>query len=305
MTCRILCVDPDEAVRNETAETIRSELSDFDPLVETFGTLGDAEAALETDTAAIVTEYTLPDGTGFDLIRMAEDVCPDSGCVLYTDTDPDTIDTSELHGSITEYVGKGSVFGAERLTSLLRTTIERRSQGSYPLPKSESERVAALRSYDLDDDELVESLNRITDLAARHFDVEQASINLITEHSQEFLACYGATEEWETMDREDSICTFTIVEDDSVMAVEDVTEDPRFESRSETLTAYGIRSYLGASLVTEVGLEIGTLCIYDENPRSFSDDEKAYLHDLAVLAMDLIELHVTVESTDATTRGEA
>lgn len=301
MARRILCVDPDEAVRDETAGEIKSALSDLDPIVETLGTLADAEAALEIDTAAIVTEYTLPDGTGFDLIRTAEDVCPDAGCVLYTDTDPDTIDTSELHESITEYVGKGSVFGAERLTRLLRTTIERRSQGSYPLPQNESERVATLRSYDLDDEGLVESLNRVTDLAARYFDVEQASINLITEHSQEFLACYGDSAEWDSMDREDSICTFTIVEDDSVMSVEDVTEDPRFESRSEALTSMGIRSYLGASLTTTAGLKIGSLCVYDDEPRSFSASEKAYLRDLAVLAIDLIELY---EAVDASTRGE-
>jgi len=143
---------------------------------------------------------------------------------------------------------------------------------------------------------LIESLDRITDLAAAHFDVEQASINLITEYSQEFLACYGEAEDWETMDREDSICTFTILEESGVMAVEDVTEDPRFQSRADSLIELGIRSYMGANLITSNGLVIGPLCVYDDEPRSFSPAEKAYLRDLAAVAMDLIEYHTQLRA---------
>jgi len=298
-TYRILCVDPDDADRAETAARIRSDLADLDPVVETAGSLADAEAALTPETAAIVTEYTLPDGTGFDLVRSTEDVCPDAGVVLYTDTDPETIDTSELRGALAEYVGKGSVFGADRLTQLIRTTVESRAQASYPLPQNETERVAALQSYDLDAPGLSASLNRVTDLAAEHFDVDIASINIISEHSQEFLACYGATQEWESMDREDSICTFTILEDDDVMTVEDVTTDPRFESRSEDLLEMGIQAYMGANLVTEAGLVIGPLCIYDDRPREFSSADEAYLKALAALAMDLIELYNRADAEDS------
>lgn len=210
--------------------------------------------------------------------------------------DPDTIDTTALRGDVTEYVGKDSVFGTERLGRLVRTLLERRGQASYPVPQSESERLAALQAYDLDDPALRESLDRITDLAARHFDVETASINLIQEHSQDFLACHGAAEEWDSMEREDSICTFTILEDDGVMSVEDVRTDPRFESRSETLIRLGIRSYLGANLVTPQGLVIGPLCVYDDEPRSFSADDETYLRTLAETAMDLIELYAGAEA---------
>ena len=299
MPHRILCVDPDEDARADTVGTLREDLADLDPTLETAGTVADATATLTADTDAVITEYTLPDGTGFDLIGRARETCPDAGCILYTDTDPDTINTDELRGEITEYVGKGSVFGVERLTRLVRTTVERRSQGSYPLPQDESERLAALRAYDLDDESLIASLDRITTLAADHFGVDQASVNIITEHSQEFLACYGATENWETMDREDSICTFTILEDDDVMIVEDVTEDPRFESRSAGLVELGVRSYMGANLVTPGGLPIGPLCVYDDEPRSFSRADKRYLRMLAELAMDLIELHSRLDAATA------
>ncbi|MXR50914.1 GAF domain-containing protein [Halovenus sp. WSH3] len=301
MTYRILCVDPDEGDRTEAVERLREELADLDPVFQTADDLASATEALTQHTAVVVTEYDLPDGNGFQVIEQANERCPDAGVILYTDTDPDLIDTAELRGAVTEYVGKDSVFGTERLAELVRTTVEERTQSSYPLPQTEDERLAALHSYDLDEPALLDSLDRITDLAAEHFDVEQASINIISEHSQDFLACYGRAEQWESMDREDSICTFTILEEDNVMTVPDVTEDPRFESRSETLIEMGIRSYMGANLVAPSGLVIGPLCVYDTEPRSFSAADEAYLQKLAATAMDLIDLHGRL---DATTEGK-
>jgi DNA-binding NarL/FixJ family response regulator len=308
MSRRILCVDPDEHAREATAEALGAAFDDPGPSVEvvTAGTVAGARDALTKTTAAVVTEYLLPDGTGFEVIGAARETCPDAGCVLYTDADPDAIDTDELRGAITEYVGKGSAFGAERLTDLLRTTVETKAQSSYPLPQAEDERLAALGAYDLADEALVSSLERITDVAAAYFDADQASINIIGENSQEFLACYGGAAEWETMDREDSICTFTILEDDGVMTVEDVTKDPRFESRSDALLGLGINAYIGANLITPAGLPIGSLCVYDDEPRSFSAADEAYLRDLAAVAMELIGLRAGPAATptpDATDGG--
>ena len=155
----------------------------------------------------------------------------------------------------------------------------------------------------LDSDGLVSSLERITDVAAAYFDADQASVNIFGEHSQDFLACYGDAAEWEAMDREDSICTFTILEDTGVMTVEDVTTDPRFESRSETLLEMGIHAYIGANLVTPAGLAIGSLCVYDDEPRSFSAADEAYLRDLAAVAMELIELRTDQAAAAATDGG--
>jgi len=298
MSHRLLCVDPDEDARAETVASLREELADLNPTFVSCGTLAEAESALSSETVAVITEYELPDGTGLDLVREAEEVCPDAGCVLYTATDPDTIPTDDLQGSLTEYVGKGSLFGDDRLVKLVRTTIERGGQTSYPVPQTEDERIDALRSYDLDSDSLRGALNRLTDLAAMHFDVEIASVNIIDEHSQEFLACHGPATEWESTDREASICTFTILEDDGVMTVEDVGEDPRFESRRTDLVEMGIRSYMGASLLTPSGLRIGSLCVYDGEPRTFSSADEEFLRTLAATAMEFIELHGRADGTE-------
>lgn len=300
MSHRVICVDGDGEHLEATVEQLQSELAGLDTSFETAETVAEADGLLTRDTAVVITEYSLPDGTGIDLIASAREVCPDAGYVLYTDADPEGIDTAELRGSVTEYVGKDSLFGRERLAQLLRTIIEASTQRSYPLPQNEAERVASLEAYDLSDDDLVASLDRIADLAADRFGVPRSSINIINEHSQEFLACYGDAEEWNTTDREESICTFTLLEDDHVMVVEDVAEDPRFESRSEALVEMGVRTYMGANLVTDSGLVIGSLCIYDEQRRSFSAADEAYLRKLADLAMDFIEVYSRVETAGRT-----
>jgi GAF domain-containing protein len=304
MTHRLLCVDPDENARTETVERLRSGLDGLDLTFVSCASLAEAEDALSPAIAAIVTEYDIDGGTGVELITRADEVCPDAGCVLYTGTDPDAINTAALGDALTEYVGKTSLFGDDRLTQLVRTIVEERRGASYPVPQMEAERINALHSYDLDNEELHDALDRLTDLAAAHFDVAIASINIIDEHSQEFLACHGSATEWESMDREASICTFTILEDDDVMIVEDVTEDPRFESRSEALIGMGIRSYMGASLIAPSGLRIGSLCVYDDEPRSFGPGGKEYLSDLAATAMELIELHTRLDATEATMEGK-
>lgn len=117
------------------------------------------------------------------------------------------------------------------------------------------------------------------------------SVNLIREHSQQFLACHGA--DWTPTPREDSICTYAIVEDDDVTVVEDVKADPRFE-HNESLDDMNIRSYAGADLTTPDGLTIGTLYAYDAEPRTFTDDDREYLSTLADVTVTVLDLHLEV-----------
>ncbi len=288
---RLLVVDPDPADRKATVDHLRTELTALDPAVDEVGSVEDATAALDDATyEAVVTAHDLPDGTGVDVVDAASETSPDAGCVLYTDTHPDEIDTAGTSGRVVEYVDR-SVFGVDRLAELLRTTVVEQTQASYPLPDDESQRVAALRSYDLDADALATALDRVATLAATHFDVDRASVNVVGEHRYDFLGTHGAASEWATIDREDSICTFTILEDDGVMTVSDVAEDPRFASRAETMTDMGVRSYLGASLRVDAGHRIGSVCVYDDEPRTFDDDDRAYVSELADVAADLVAFY--------------
>ncbi|MFC4449702.1 GAF domain-containing protein [Halorussus aquaticus] len=286
----VLCVDPDDSARAETAELLRTEATDLRVLQA--ASLADAVRELnDEEVDCVVTEYELPDGTGLELAARARDVRPDIGCVLYTATDRAALDTDETTETVTEYVAKDGQNSGETLWNLVDFTSAFRPQTPYPMPQDEEERLDALDAYDVDAATLQTDVERITDLAAQYLDVPMASVNMIREHSQQFLVCHGA--DWTPTPREDSICTYAIVEDGDVTVIEDVKADPRFE-HNESLDDMNIRSYAGADLTTSDGLTIGTLCAYDEEPRTFTDDDREYLSTLADVTVNVLDLHLEV-----------
>jgi len=285
---QVLCVDPDENTRSELDEAIRSDLADLDPTVRTHSTISDVELGVDVGTIdCVVTEYVLPDGTGLELAGRVRETNPDATVVLFTETPHHAVETAD-DSVVTEFVDKRSSAAIRRVTSLLEMTAGSGGQVSYPLPDDEDGRLAALEAYEFDAPGVADGLDRITDLAIRHFGVERASINLIEDHQQRLMACKGMGTTTDSMPREDSICTFTILRDDRVMVVADVREDPRFESRDEDLEALGIRSYMGAQVVAPGGFPIGTVCIYDDVPREFTAEERDSLRTLSDLARDLL-----------------
>lgn len=283
----VLYVDPDESRREETLERLRAETEEG-----TLAWAASVEAAeewvSENQVDCVVTEYDLDAGTGFDLAERLREVRPSLGCVLYTATDRDRLVTDDFEDMVAEYVDRDVPSAVQQLWNVVEFTSTLRAQTAYPVPQNEQERLTALDAYDFDPEVLEGDVSKITNLAAQHLGVPMASVNIIKEHSQEFLACHGA--DWTPTHREESICTYAIVTDEDVTVIEDVREDPRFEDNEE-LRDLGIRSYAGADLTTPGGLTIGTLCAYDEEPRTFSEDDQEFLRTLADVTLDLLELH--------------
>lgn len=242
-----------------------------------------ADAAID----CLVTEYDLPDGTGIDLIRYVRESAPDTGCILFTDADRETITAETGDRIVADYVNKDSPAADERLAELVSVTARRRTQTAYPLPGDETERLAVLEHLDLDSPSLERALARVTDLAAEHFGVERTAVNVLAKHTQAVLASRGT--DWTTIPREETICTYAIL-DDGVTVIGDTSADPRFQG-SEGLEDLNIRFYAGVPLTTDDGLAIGTLCLYDEKPRELSAGEQRYLQLLADEAMQWLTLH--------------
>lgn len=250
----------------------------------------------------LVTAYDLPDGTGIDLIRHVRNRAQDTGCILFTDADRATVTEGVETPLVADYLHRGSPAALDRLATLVSVTADRRTQTAYPLPEGESRRLAALDRLDLDSDSLRTALDRVAALTTEGFDVDRAAVNVITESTQEVLAARGA--DLSSIPREESVCTYAIL-DEAVTVIEDIAADPRFAG-NETLDEMGIRFYAGAPLRTEEGLPIGTLCVYDEAPRSFDSDAAAYLDLLAEEAVQWLELHARLaghERSDGTMGG--
>ena len=96
--------------------------------------------------------------------------------------------------------------------------------------------------------------------------------------------------------RETSICGHVVAANE-VLVIEDTAKDPRF-ANNPFLIENGIRFYAGAPLRTREGFAIGSVCIIDTNPRSFSHDDRQIL---AKVADDLI-VKIEIEQQNARVR---
>lgn len=288
----VLCVDPDEPDGSLPVDGLSGE-ADVE-VVERDSVASAKEALAERSVDCLVTEYDLPDGTGTELIDHVREVDPDTGCIICSDADRDEVAGAPERGRVAEFVRKSAPGASARIAQLVSSTAEHRSQTAYPLPADESERLAALAEYDLESERFRSAIGRVADVAAAHFDVTQSSVNLVTERRQEFLACHD--EAWSATAREDSICTYAVLAD-GVTVVEDARVDPRFEGL-ETLDELGVRFYAGASVTTDEGYPVGTVCVYDETPRQFDGDDEAFLELLAAQATDLLELRRRRDAPD-------
>jgi CheY-like chemotaxis protein len=279
----IACVDDDPEARRET----RDALVDDDHDVVSCGTVAEAADLVGTgDVDCVVTEYSLPDGTGLDLTSRIRERSPDTPCVLFTDASPERIDSARHEEVVVEYLPRDMPGAHDSLSRLVENVVAQRTQVGYPLPPEEDERLAALAQYDQPGLDTAETFDRLTALAQHRFGVDVAFVGLVDAHEERFLACAG--EDWETLSREDTMCTHTILEDD-VLVVEDVDADPRFAD-NDRLDELGIVAYAGVPLRTSRGATIGAFCLTHGEPRSFSEGELADLRLFADEAMEQLEL---------------
>lgn len=279
----ILCVDPDPSAMAATREAL-------EPDFETVGatSLSDSRARIASEPAVdcVVTEYELPDGTGLELVQEVRETFPDAAGIVFTDYSLERMDTAAFGDIVAEYLRKDDAAARAELRDLVEHSLAFDSQTAYPLPTDEDARLAALERYAADPEALGESIERLTEIATELFDVNSAAVGLVADHQETFLSCYGAS--FDPMDREATICTYTIL-GDGVTVVENVQADPRFEA-NEGLAAAGVTFYAGAPIVTPEGLPIGSFCLHDDEPRSFTDRDRELLERFAAQAMDQLEL---------------
>jgi diguanylate cyclase (GGDEF)-like protein/PAS domain S-box-containing protein len=169
-----------------------------------------------------------------------------------------------------------------------------------PRPRDEEARLAELRSLQILDTDREERFDRLTRLTARLFGVPVALVSLIDADRQWFKSTVGldATE----TRREDSFCGHAIIGDDTFV-IPDARADDRFADNPMVAGEPFIRFYAGQPISGPEGHHLGTLCVIDRKPRTFSSDDRQILKDLAdlvdqelagrTLAETLQKLHAT------------
>ncbi|MGB0694080.1 MAG: putative bifunctional diguanylate cyclase/phosphodiesterase [Rhodospirillaceae bacterium] len=147
---------------------------------------------------------------------------------------------------------------------------------------SEQRRIAALHSLGILDTEPEPRFDRLTELSRKIFGVAKSWIALIDEERQWLKSIDGVP--GLEMDRRDSLCD-NAVRANATLIIPDIAADPYFRDLP-AVRSMGVGFYAGAVLRDEQGLPMGTFCIGDISPRSFSDQDESMLLTLAALAQD-------------------
>ncbi|MCP9915560.1 GGDEF domain-containing protein [Cyanobium sp. ATX 6F1] len=157
----------------------------------------------------------------------------------------------------------------------------------YPLPRDEPYRQRDLERYGVLDQPSDQNFDRLVRLASTVLDAPIALISLIDHQRQWFLARHGldATE----TPREMAFCAHAIVGSEPLV-VNDARSDLRFCNNPLVIGEPGIRFYAGAPLESSDGHNLGTLCVIDRVPRTFSADQVSVLQDLADLVVREMDL---------------
>lgn len=154
---------------------------------------------------------------------------------------------------------------------------------------NEAARLRAVDRYDILGTPPEEGFDRITRIASRLLGTPIALVSVLDERRQWFKSRVGL--DVHETPRAHAFCAHAI-RDLDVMVVDDATSDSRFRDNPLVTGDPHIRFYAGAPLRTRDGHNLGTLCVIDRAPRSFSVEQKRLLQDLANLVMDQMELRL-------------
>lgn len=127
---------------------------------------------------------------------------------------------------------------------------------------------------------LEERFERITRLVRRALAVPVAAITLLDSEKQWFKSVSG----WAVTElpREHSLCNLTI-DNNSLVAISDTRADPTTSNHPLVVSPPEFRAYAGVPLTDDHGLIAGTLCVFDIEPRVWSEADRQSLMDLAAI----------------------
>ncbi|MGI9542381.1 MAG: ATP-binding protein [Cyclobacteriaceae bacterium] len=157
---------------------------------------------------------------------------------------------------------------------------------NLPIPDNEQQRITKLYSYNILDTEAEQQFDDLTMLAAEIFEVPICLITLVDEDRQWFKSKIGL--DVSETSREVSFCQYAIMGEE-LLEVEDANEDERFRNNPLVTDQPKIRFYARAPLIDDEGLNLGTLCVIDREPKKLGQDQKKALEALASTVVRIIQ----------------
>jgi two-component system, sensor histidine kinase len=164
-------------------------------------------------------------------------------------------------------------------------------------------RLAALRRLDLIDTESEETFDRVSRLAARLLNVPVSVLSLLDDHRQFFKSSVGLTgarAQERGTPLEHSFCKYVVSSGESLV-VENAMNHPLVSANPAAVDGT-IGSYLGYPIRDTDDNILGSFCVMDAKPRSWSQQDMETLKDLSELVMTEIALrqrNITLQKSTA------
>ena len=164
-------------------------------------------------------------------------------------------------------------------------------------------RLALLESYRILDTPTEREFDELCKFAAQLCGTPMAVINFLDGERQWFKSEVGMGERQHSLER--AVCRYT-VQKEALMVVPDLLLDPRFAGHLPKGGGAPLRFYAGAVIRSREGVALGTVCVFDHQPRQLDALQTDALQTLARQVSTLLELRR--EALDArrlaATRGE-
>ena len=155
---------------------------------------------------------------------------------------------------------------------------------SVPIPLNEMERLAAIRDLGSSTSINSDKFDQIAYHTAQQLNTPFCFLSIIYSSKIKFLASFGS--EVKEIPRELGICTHVIADIkatnhfERLYEISNMLDHHIFRDNPLVCNSPEVRSYLGYTLQSSNGCNLGTLCVMDSSPRNYSDQNK---FDLAVL----------------------
>ncbi len=164
------------------------------------------------------------------------------------------------------------------------------------MPANEQERIKALNEYNILDTLPEKDFDDITRLASEICQTPISLVGIIDAHRQWFKSRQGI--DASEISRNSAFCTHTINSPQDLLIVNDLSKDSRFKNNPLVTGHPKIRFYAGIPLFTPSGYAIGTLSVWDHEPRMLTDAQVKTLQSLASQVVTQLELRKTILQLD-------